>query len=156
MALDVPGPMTRFSGECSACPLLLDVLSELHKLPCFLVELGLHLADLLELCVLTPRRDRDHSYLPWDVNARSRHRGIVTLRHTKVVAFVAIPQIDVETFATWATTLVVKAVAIIRATREAVVTCGHEVLHGTGITEPREIPTRVGVVFFLGTRGPVG
>jgi hypothetical protein len=46
--------MTRFSGECSACPLLLDVLLELHKSPCFLVELGLHLADLLELCVLTP------------------------------------------------------------------------------------------------------
>jgi hypothetical protein len=40
-ALDVPGLMTRFSGECSACPLLLDVL--------------------LELCVLTPRRDWDHS-----------------------------------------------------------------------------------------------
>jgi hypothetical protein len=56
-ALDVPGPMTRFSGECSACPLLLDVLPELHKLPCFLVELGLHLTDLLELCVLNPRRD---------------------------------------------------------------------------------------------------
>jgi hypothetical protein len=51
--LDVPGPMTRFSGECSACPLLLDVLPELHKSACFLVELGLHLADLLELCVLT-------------------------------------------------------------------------------------------------------
>jgi hypothetical protein len=46
--------MTRFSGECSACPLLLDVLPELHKLPCFLVELGLYLVDLLELCVLTP------------------------------------------------------------------------------------------------------
>jgi hypothetical protein len=26
----------------------------------------------------------------------------------------------------------------------------------TGITEPGEIPTRVGVIFFLGTRGPVG
>jgi hypothetical protein len=81
-------------------------------------------------------------------------RGIVTLRHTKVVSFVVIPQIDVETFATWATTLVVKAVAIIRATGEAVVTCGHEVSHGTGITEPEEIPTGVGVVFFLRTRGP--
>jgi hypothetical protein len=87
---------------------------------------------------------------------RSRHRGIVTLRHTKVVAFIAIPQIDVETFATWATTLIVKAVAIIRATGETVVTCGHEVSHGTGITEPGEIPTGIGVVFFLGTRGPVG
>jgi hypothetical protein len=52
--------MTRSSGECSACPLLLDVLS-LHKSPCFFVELGLHLAELLELCVLTPRRDLDHS-----------------------------------------------------------------------------------------------
>jgi hypothetical protein len=49
--------MTRFSGECSACPLLLDVLPELHKLPCILVELGRHLTDLLELYVLTLRRD---------------------------------------------------------------------------------------------------
>jgi hypothetical protein len=54
MALDVLGLMTRSSGECSACPLLLDVLSELHKLPRFLVELGLHLTELLELCALTP------------------------------------------------------------------------------------------------------
>jgi hypothetical protein len=69
-----------------------------------------------------------------------------------VVAFVVISLIDVETFATWAITLVVKAVAIVRATREAVVTCGHEVPHGTGITEAREIPTEVGVVLFLGTR----
>jgi hypothetical protein len=60
--LDVPGLMTRFSGKYSVCPLLLDVLPELHKLSCFLVELGLHLADLLKLCVLTPPcRDWDHS-----------------------------------------------------------------------------------------------
>jgi hypothetical protein len=61
VVLDVLGQMTRFSGWCSACPLLPDVLPELHKLSCFLVEPGLHLADLLELCVLTPRRDWDHS-----------------------------------------------------------------------------------------------
>ena len=53
--------MTRSFGECSACPFLLDVLSELHKPPRFFVELGLHLAELLELRVLTPRRDWDHS-----------------------------------------------------------------------------------------------
>jgi hypothetical protein len=53
--------MTGSSDECSACPLLLDVLSELHKSSCFLVDLGLHLTDLLELCVLTPHRDWDHS-----------------------------------------------------------------------------------------------
>jgi hypothetical protein len=53
--------MTRSSGECSACPLLLDVLLELHKPPCFFVKLGLHLAELLKLCVLTPHRDWDHS-----------------------------------------------------------------------------------------------
>jgi hypothetical protein len=46
--------MAGSSGECSACPLLFDVLSELHKPPCFLIDLGLHLADLLELCVPTP------------------------------------------------------------------------------------------------------
>jgi hypothetical protein len=53
--------MTRSSGECLACPLLLDILSELHKPPRFFVELGLHLMELLELCVLTPCRDMDHN-----------------------------------------------------------------------------------------------
>jgi hypothetical protein len=73
-----------------------------------------------------------------------------------VVAFDETPKIDVETFVTWATTLIVKAVAIIGAIGEVVVTCGHKVSHGTRITEPGEIPTKVGLVFFLGTRGPVG
>ena len=59
--LDVLGLMTRSSDECSACPLLLEVLSELHKLPRFFVEPGLHIAELLELCALTPRRDLGHS-----------------------------------------------------------------------------------------------
>jgi hypothetical protein len=53
--------MTRSSGECSACPLLLDVLSELQKLPRFFIELGLHLAELIELCALIAHRDSDHS-----------------------------------------------------------------------------------------------
>jgi hypothetical protein len=53
--------MMRFSGRCSACALLPDILPELHKWSCFLVEPILHLVDLLELCVLTPRRDWDHS-----------------------------------------------------------------------------------------------
>jgi hypothetical protein len=53
--------MTRLSGECPAYPFLLNVLSELHKPPCLFVKLGLHLAELLKLCVLTPRRDLDHS-----------------------------------------------------------------------------------------------
>jgi hypothetical protein len=73
-----------------------------------------------------------------------------------MVAFVVTPQIDVETFATWATTFVVKAVAIIGVIGEVVVTCGHEVSHGARITEPGEIPTRVGLVIFLGARGAVG
>jgi hypothetical protein len=62
----------------------------------------------------------------------------------------------VEAFATWATVLVAEAVATIGAIGEAVVTCGHEVPHGTGIIEPGEIPTKVGVIIFLGTQGPVG
>jgi hypothetical protein len=53
--------MTRSSSECSAYSFLLDVLSELPKSPRFFVEPGLHLVELLELCVLTPRRDWDHS-----------------------------------------------------------------------------------------------
>jgi hypothetical protein len=67
-----------------------------------------------------------------------------------------IPLIDVETLATWVVTLVAEAVAIVRAVGEAVVTCGHEVSHGTGITESGEIPTEVGVLVFLGTRGSGG
>jgi hypothetical protein len=67
-----------------------------------------------------------------------------------------IPLIDVETLATWVMTLVVEAVVIVRAAGEAVVTCGHEVSHGTGITESGEIPTEVGVVVFLGTRESEG
>jgi hypothetical protein len=73
-----------------------------------------------------------------------------------VVAFVVISQIDVETFATWAITLVVKVMAIIGTTGEAVVTCGHEAPHGTGVIEGREIPTGVGVVLFLRTRRSKG
>jgi hypothetical protein len=67
-----------------------------------------------------------------------------------------IPLIDVETLATWVVTLIAKAVAIVRAARESVVTCGHKVSHGTGITKSGEIPTEVGVVVFLGTRGSGG
>jgi hypothetical protein len=73
-----------------------------------------------------------------------------------VVVFAVIPLIDVETLAAWVVTLVAEAVAIIRAAGEALVTCGHEVSHGTGITESREIPTEVGVVVFLETRGSGG
>jgi hypothetical protein len=73
-----------------------------------------------------------------------------------VAFFVVIPLIDVETLATWVVTLVAKAVVIVRVAREAVVTCKHEVSHGTGITEPGEIPTEVGVIIFLGTRGSGG
>jgi hypothetical protein len=73
-----------------------------------------------------------------------------------VVVFVVILLINVETHETWVVTLVVKAVAIVRVVGEAVVTCGHEVSHGTGITVSGEIPTEVGVVLFLGTRGSGG
>jgi hypothetical protein len=73
-----------------------------------------------------------------------------------VVVSVVILLIDVEALASWVITLVVKAVAIVRVTGEAVVTCGHEVSHGSGITEFGEIPTEVGVVLFLGTRRSKG
>jgi hypothetical protein len=62
-----------------------------------------------------------------------------------------IPLVDVETLTTRVSTLIAEAVVIVRAAGEAVVTCGHEVSHGTGITESREIPTEVGVVVFLKT-----
>jgi hypothetical protein len=78
------------------------------------------------------------------------------LRHVEVVVLAVIPLIDVETLVAWVTTLVVEAMAIVRAAGEAVVTCGHEVSHGTGITESGEIPTEVGVFVFLRTRGSGG
>jgi hypothetical protein len=78
------------------------------------------------------------------------------LRHAEVVVLVVIPLIDVETLATWVSTLVAEAMAIVRATEEAVVTCGHEVSYGTRITESGEIPTEVRVIVFLGTHGSRG
>jgi uncharacterized Zn-binding protein involved in type VI secretion len=74
------------------------------------------------------------------------------LRHAEVVVLTVIPLTDVETLATRVATLIAEVVAIVRAAGEAAVTCGHEVSHGTRITESREIPTEVGVVVFLGTR----
>jgi hypothetical protein len=59
--LDALGEMTRFSGRRLARPFLPDVPADRLKCSCFLVEPGLHLADLLELWVMTPRRDGDHS-----------------------------------------------------------------------------------------------
>jgi hypothetical protein len=73
-----------------------------------------------------------------------------------VVAFIVIPQIDVEAFATWAVTFVVKVMAIVRTTGEVEVACGHEAPHGTGVTEGREIPTGVEDVLLLRTRWPGG
>jgi hypothetical protein len=73
-----------------------------------------------------------------------------------VVFSVVILLIDVVALASWVATLVVKAVIIIRAAGEAMVTCGHEVAHGIGIMESGEIPTDVGVVLFLGTRRSKG
>jgi hypothetical protein len=70
-----------------------------------------------------------------------------------VVVFVVILLIDVEALASWVVTLVVKVVVIVRVAREVVVTCEHEVSHDTGIMEFGEIPTEVGVVIFLRTRG---
>ena len=52
--------------------------------------------------------------------------------------------------------LVVKAAATVGTVGEAVVTCGHEVPHGTGVAKSREIPTDAGIVIFLGPGGPVG
>jgi hypothetical protein len=73
-----------------------------------------------------------------------------------VVVFIMIPLTDVETLATWAITLVIKAVVIVGAAGEAVVTCKHEVSHGIGIMESGEILTEVRVILFLGTRGSGG
>jgi hypothetical protein len=43
------------------------------------------------------------------------HRGVVILRHVKVVVLAVIPLIDVETLATWVATLVAEAVVIVGA-----------------------------------------
>jgi hypothetical protein len=56
-----PGPDDALLRRVLDLPTPARCFPELHKLSCFLVERGLHLADLLELCVLTPRRDWDHS-----------------------------------------------------------------------------------------------
>jgi hypothetical protein len=53
--------MTHFSGQRLARPFLSIFPAERLNCSCSLVEPGLHLADLLELWVMTPRWDGDHS-----------------------------------------------------------------------------------------------
>jgi hypothetical protein len=83
-------------------------------------------------------------------------REITVLQHTEMVALGGTPSIDVETFTTWAAVLVAEAAATVGTVGKAVVSCGHEVLHGTGVAKSREIPTEVGLIIFLGPQGPVG
>jgi hypothetical protein len=59
--LETLGQMTYFSGRGLARPCLPDVPADRLKCSCSLVEPGLHPADLLELWVVTPRRNGDHS-----------------------------------------------------------------------------------------------
>jgi hypothetical protein len=59
-----------------------------------------------------------------------------------------------ETFAARAAVLVAEATATVETVGKAVVACGHEVPHGTGVAKSGEIPTEAGLVVFLGPRGP--
>jgi hypothetical protein len=59
--LEALGQVTYFSGQGLARPCLPDVPSDRLKCPCSLVEPGLHPADLLELWVMAPRLNGDHS-----------------------------------------------------------------------------------------------
>jgi hypothetical protein len=53
--------MTHFFGRRLARPFLPDVPADQLKCSYSLVEPGLHPVDLLELWVMTPRRNGDHS-----------------------------------------------------------------------------------------------
>jgi hypothetical protein len=53
--------MTHFSGRRLARPFLPDVSADRLKRSFSLVEPGLHPADLLELWVMAPRLNGDHS-----------------------------------------------------------------------------------------------
>jgi hypothetical protein len=59
--LETLGQVTYFSGRGLARPYLSDVPADRLKRSCSLVEPGLCPADLLELWVMTPRRNGDHS-----------------------------------------------------------------------------------------------
>jgi hypothetical protein len=59
--LETLGQVTYFSGWGLARPYLPDVLADRLKSSCSLVEPSLRPADLLELWVVTPRRNGDHS-----------------------------------------------------------------------------------------------
>jgi hypothetical protein len=59
--LETLGQVTYLSGRGLARPYLPDVPTDRLKRYCFLVEPSLRPADLLELWVVTPRRNGDHS-----------------------------------------------------------------------------------------------
>jgi hypothetical protein len=59
--LETLGQVTYFSGRGLARPCLPDVPADWLKRSCSLVEPGLRPAELLELWVVTPRQNGDHS-----------------------------------------------------------------------------------------------
>jgi hypothetical protein len=59
--LETLGQVTHFSGRGLARPYLPDVPADRLERSCSLVEPGLRPADLLELWVVTPCRNGDHS-----------------------------------------------------------------------------------------------
>jgi hypothetical protein len=59
--LETLGQVTYSSGRGLARPYLPDVLADCLERSCSFIEPGLRPADLLELWVVTPRRNGDHS-----------------------------------------------------------------------------------------------
>jgi hypothetical protein len=59
--LETLGQVTYFSGRGLACPYLPGVPADCLERSCSLIEPGLRPADLLEVWVVTPRRNGDHS-----------------------------------------------------------------------------------------------
>lgn len=87
----------------------------------FFIELGLNLAELFELCVLTPHGGPVHIPLPWAFDAQSWCWGVVVAGHVELIlSFVLV--LDMEAFPSWVVTLVVRAI-VVRAVGEVVVAC---------------------------------
>ena len=107
-----------------------------------LIEFGLNLMELFELCVLTPRGGPNHIPLPRAFDARRRCWGVVDPGHAKLVLSSMLLVLSVEAFSSRVVTFIVGAI-VVGVIGEVVVARGQEVPHGPEIAEPEKVQARI-------------
>jgi hypothetical protein len=94
------------------------------------------------MCVLTPHRGLNQILFPWFLGVWCWCRGVAVLRHAKLVFSSMLLVLVVEALSSRVVTLIV-GVVVVGVIKEVVITCRQKVLRDPGITESREVQSRI-------------